>query len=194
MSRPRVPAHPDPAGLELRLSGTGGQGLILAGLMVAEALAAEGWRVAHSQNFEPLSRGGVSRSDVVASTVEVDFPLVTRLDMVIVLDQIAAPVSEGLVKDDGLVLVDSDRVTTPPTGNFRLISLPLTARAIELGNPRVANVLSLGALVELGGICRMQSMEQAVRTHTPRRSLPANLAAMQEGHRMAAAVSRADPG
>ncbi|MCP5115732.1 MAG: 2-oxoacid:ferredoxin oxidoreductase subunit gamma, partial [bacterium] len=66
-----------PDNLEIRLSGAGGQGLILGGLILAEALVKDGWDVAKWQNFEPLSRGGASRSDLVASRGGVDFPLIT---------------------------------------------------------------------------------------------------------------------
>jgi 2-oxoglutarate ferredoxin oxidoreductase subunit gamma len=168
--------------VEIRLSGTGGQGLILGGLILSEALVCEGWNVAQSQNYEPVSRGGVSRSDLVVSKSEVDFPLVTGLDILIILDQIAVPVSDGLVRDDGLVLVDADRVPTPPVGNFKLISLPLTAKAQALRNPRGTNMLSLGAIAALSRICNQESLEQAIRIQTPQRFVTMNLDAMREGY------------
>ena len=63
--------------LEIRLSGSGGQGLILAAGILAEALVAEGRSAAQSQSYEPTSRGGLSRSDLVVSDGEADYPLVT---------------------------------------------------------------------------------------------------------------------
>lgn len=64
---------------QARLSGSGGQGLGLAGRLLADALVAEGWRVALSQSYEPTSRGGLSRSDLVVDGAAVDYPLATDL-------------------------------------------------------------------------------------------------------------------
>ena len=75
--------------LEIRLSGSGGQGLILAAGILAEAFVSEGRTVAQSQSYEPTSRGGLSRSDLVVSDGEADFPLVSELDYLVVLDQVA---------------------------------------------------------------------------------------------------------
>ena len=69
---------------EIRLCGTGGQGLILAGRILADAVVREGRWVAQSQAFEPLSRGGVSQADLVISSSMVDFPLVSDLDFLLV--------------------------------------------------------------------------------------------------------------
>ena len=66
--------------IEIRIGGTGGQGLILAAKMLADALAAGGKRVAQSQTYEPTSRGGFCNADLVVSDAEVDFPLTTALD------------------------------------------------------------------------------------------------------------------
>src|SRR3990172_7649104 len=72
--------------LEVRLSGTGGQGLILAGMILSDAVVLEGKWAAQSQSYEPLSRGGSSRADVVISAEEGDYPLVTEPDFLLVLD------------------------------------------------------------------------------------------------------------
>ncbi len=175
--------------LEIRLSGTGGQGLILGGLILAGALVLEGRMAAQSQNYEPVSRGGVSRSDLVVSTGEVDFPLVTGLDMLVILDQIAVAVSDGLVRRGGLVLADTDRVPAPPSGDFTLCSLPLSARAQALRNARGANMLALGALAALSGMCSQESLQQAIQSRTPQRFVVINTRAMQEGYSMGLAAS-----
>jgi 2-oxoglutarate ferredoxin oxidoreductase subunit gamma len=174
--------------LEIRLSGTGGQGLILGGLILSEALIYEGKTVAQSQSYEPVSRGGVSRSDLVVSASEVDFPLVTGLDILIILDQIAVAISDGLVRADGLVLVDTDRVPSPPEGDFSLFSLPLSSRASALGNERGTNMLALGTIAALSGICRQASLEHAIRAQTPSRFVAINTEAMREGYTMALAA------
>lgn len=174
--------------LEIRLSGAGGQGLVLAGRVLAEALSLEARTVSQSQSYEPVSRGGVSRADLVVSDATPDYPLASALDFLLILDQCAAHTSDALLKQNALVLVDSARVTAPPEGDIALRSLPLTETARALGNPRVANMVALGALIALSGICSPENCQQAVRTKVPQRFVEINLEALEEGARLAAAA------
>ena len=172
--------------LEIRLSGTGGQGLILAAKMLADAQASEGRHVAQSQSYEPTSRGGLSLSDLVSGDGPLAYPLVTGLDLVVILAQEAVPASDGLVGADTLVLVDQDQVTATPPAATNVHQLPLTRTARRLGSPRVANVVSLGALAELHPVCDHQSLEAAVERHTPARFRRLNLVALSEGRSLPA--------
>jgi len=169
---------------EIRFSGAGGQGLILGARILAEALILDGKQVAQSQSYEPVSRGGVSRSDLVISDGSVDYPLVTALDVLLILDQIAAHVSTDLVKSGGVVLADSGRVGDPPQGDFSLYRLPFTETARKLGSERSANMVALGAMLALSSVCSREVVEQALRANTPKRFLDLNLAALGEGYRM----------
>ncbi len=111
---------------EIRFSGSGGQGLILAGLILAEALVREGKRVAQSTSYEPTSRGGLSRADLVVSTGELDYPLVTALNLVVILDPVAVAVSSGVLAPQALVVIDQQIDARPrgdlcnPTAGFAL--------------------------------------------------------------------------
>jgi 2-oxoglutarate ferredoxin oxidoreductase subunit gamma len=174
------------SGLEVRFSGSGGQGLILSARILSEALVAEGRRVAQSQSFEPTSRGGLSRSDLVVGDEDADYPLVTALDYLIILDQAAAAASDGLIKGDALVLADSRRVTSPPAGDLTLHNLPFSDTAIALGSERVANIVALGALVAMSAVCRRDTVEQILRAETPKGYLDLNLEALNKGFEMAA--------
>jgi len=175
------------AQLEIRLSGAGGQGLQLSAGILAEALVLEGRTVAQSQSYEPTSRGGLSRSDLVVGDETPDYPLATALDLLLILDNCAAEASTDLLKPDAVVLADTTRVPEPPRGDFALHLLPLTDTARRLGNERVANIVALGAMVALSAPCRQQSLEQAIRTRTPKGYLELNLEAMREGARLATA-------
>ena len=170
---------------QIRLAGTGGQGLGLAGRLLADALIAEGRHVAQSQTYEPTSRGGSSRSDLVAATGPVDYPLVTSLDYLVLLDQAALEDADDLLDADALVLIDADRVTAPPAGGRALHALHPTAAARALGNPRVANAISLGALVTLSGVCSFETLESVVAKSTPAKYRELNIAALREGKRLA---------
>jgi 2-oxoglutarate ferredoxin oxidoreductase subunit gamma len=175
--------------MEIRFSGTGGQGLLLCGRLLAEALIGEGRTVAQSQSYEPTSRGGVSRSDLVVADAQVDYPLVTALDYLVVLEQSAVAVSNGLIKKGSIVIIDAARVTKPPEGDFLLHALDLSDTARALGNERVTNVVALGAFSALSTACRPDSLEQSVRTGTPKRFMDLNLEALGEGARMALAAA-----
>ena len=174
--------------IEIRLCGSGGQGLLVAGAILAEALTLEGLRVAQSQSFEPTSRGGMSRTDLVATDGAVDFPLATALDCALILDQIAADPTAQLMKPEGLVLADQRRVPHPPRGDFALYALPLVDSAQGLGDPRVANLVGLGALARLANLCSASSLEDAIRSVSPTRFVDLNLEAAAAGRRLTAAT------
>jgi len=168
-------------GFEIRLSGTGGQGLGLGGKMLAAALSSEGMHVAQSQSYEPTSRGGMSRSDLVVTPETADYPLATGLDYLLILDTKAMSTSEGMINDDAVVLVDEELVPNPPEGDFKVYALPLSKTAISLGNLRVTNVVSLGALIALGDICSIETMEAAIKRVTPKKYAQMNLDAVRAG-------------
>jgi 2-oxoglutarate ferredoxin oxidoreductase subunit gamma len=167
---------------QLRLSGTGGQGMILAGRMLADTLIAAGLRVSQSTTYEPTSRGGVSRCDLIVSQAEVEYPLVTGLDYLVVLAQSAVGISNGLINLDGIVIVDAGVVARPPQGDYRLHRLPLIETARRLGNVRVANVVSLGALLALAPVCSLEAIGATVQAYAPARFRALNAEALSAGH------------
>ena len=173
-----------PKDYEIRLSGTGGQGLGLGGKMLAEALCSKGLHVAQSQSYEPTSRGGMSRSDLVVTEQTADYPLATGLDYVLILNDRALSISEGMINDNAVVLVDEELVTIPPEGSFKVHALPLSRTAISLGNLRVTNVVSLGALIALGKFCSLETMEAAIRRITPKKYAQMNLDAVRAGYEL----------
>jgi 2-oxoglutarate ferredoxin oxidoreductase subunit gamma len=170
---------------EIRFSGTGGQGLLLSAKILAATLAAEGRHVAQSQAYEPVSRGGLSRADLVIGEDSGGFPLSSRLDYLLILDAAAVGASDGLLDKKSVVLVDSALVPEPPTGPFTLHSLPFTETAIRLGNRRVANVVALGALVTISGICPLAALETVVKAKTPAKFAALNMEALEAGRVMA---------
>jgi 2-oxoglutarate ferredoxin oxidoreductase subunit gamma len=180
-------------GVEIRLCGSGGQGLLVAGAILAEALTLEGLRVAQSQSFEPTSRGGVSRTDLVGSDGVLDFPLATALDCALILDQIAVGRTARLLKRRGLVLMDQERVSRPPEGDFALHSLALGEVAQGLGDARVANLVGLGALTRLAGLCGDESLDRAIRSTSPARFTDLNLEAARAGRSLSEGMPCADP-
>jgi 2-oxoglutarate ferredoxin oxidoreductase subunit gamma len=173
------------ARLEIRIAGSGGQGLILAGKMLADALASGGRRIAQSQTYEPTSRGGFCNSDLVIAQGEVDFPLVTALDCLVLLDRVAVKPSWPLLKRDAIVIADPRMCPELPESKHRVYRLPLTRCAIELGSERVANIVAIGALALIAKLSDRKTLEQAVRNETPRSFLDLNLDALAAGFRLA---------
>ena len=177
------------ARMEIRIGGTGGQGLILSAKMLADALANAGKRVAQSQTYEPTSRGGFCNSDLVVSDDEVDYPLATALDCLVLLDRMAVEPSWPLLKLGALVIADTRLCPEVPADGHRCHHLPLTRTAIELGSERVANIVALGALAELGSLCDRKALEAAVRGETPKAYLDLNMDALAAGYKLAAGAS-----
>jgi 2-oxoglutarate ferredoxin oxidoreductase subunit gamma len=166
---------------EIRLAGSGGQGLILGMQILFRALGLEGKRAAQSQSYEPTSRGGYCYSDLILSRDPSDYPLVTGLDVIAALSQVGIERSLPFIKPGALVIVDERLVETPPSGPFKLHVLPLSERATAIGSPKVANILALGAMMKLSGVCSRDALEEAVRLETPPKFADLNLAAVKEG-------------
>lgn len=180
--------------IEVRIAGTGGQGLILAARMLAEALVASGWRVAQSQTYEPTSRGGFCNSDLVIAQADVDYPLAASLDCLVLLDRMAVPRSWSLLKPGALVLADTRLCPKLPQSACRALHLPMTRTAIDLGSERVANIVALGALAALADLCDRRTLEQAVLAETPRNFVDLNKAALAAGVRLAEESTIAESG
>lgn len=170
--------------VELRLSGSGGQGLQLSARVLAEALVQAGRTVAQSQSYEPTSRGGVSRSDLVVSDGAIDYPLVTRLDYLVILDEVAAAVAPGLLKPSATILVDEGRVRTPLVGPWQIRRLPFSDMARALGNERAGNIVALGTLTALAAFCPHAAVAAALAAETPAKFLALNQDALAAGWRL----------
>lgn len=166
---------------EVRFSGSGGQGLILSAKLLSAALIAEGYNVSQSQSYEPVSRGGLSRSDLVVSKGQAAFPLSRGLDFLLILDGAAAQASNGLLSAKTLVMVDRDLVPDPPVGDFTLLRLPFVESARKLGNKRIANILALSALISHTGICSSKTLEHVVRQKSPPKFARLNIEAFERG-------------
>lgn len=171
--------------LEIRLSGSGGQGILLIGRILAEALTLEKLNVAQSQSYEPTSRGGLSRSDLVASAEAVDYPLATGLDYLVVLHKIAAGASDSLLKDNSLIVVDSPLAQLYSAPKGRSVLLPISETAKALGSIRSTNMVALGALMTLADICAGETVLKAIEKVAPGKLVESATEAFHEGGRIA---------
>jgi 2-oxoglutarate ferredoxin oxidoreductase subunit gamma len=168
---------------EIRFSGAGGQGLITAGIILAEAAAIiEGKHAAQSQSYGPEARGGASKSEVIISDDPIDYPKATIVDACLAMTQESADKYANGIKEGGILLLDTDFVPREPKGNFKIYKMPITRTAKEdLGREIVANVVALGAMVALTGVVARESAEKAVLAKVPKAFLELNKKAFNLG-------------
>lgn len=168
--------------VEIRLAGEGGQGLILAGVILAEAAAVyDGLHATQTQSYGPEARGGASKSEVVISDEEIDYPKVIEADYLLAMSQEACDRYVGNLRRDGLLIVDSTHVTRLPLDR-QAIQAPITRLAEEATGRRItANVVALGVLVGLTGVVSRKAIEQAVRGRAPKGTEELNLKALVAG-------------
>lgn len=166
---------------DIRLSGSGGQGLILMGLILAEAVGIyEGKYVALTQSYGPEARGGSSKAELVVSDSEIDYPKALKLDLLVCLTQQACDEYYMDLKPEGLLVVDSTFVTQIPVAKF--FEIPFTRIAREkLGKEMVANIVALGALAKLTTIVTPRSLEEALLAKAPKGSEALNREALRAG-------------
>jgi 2-oxoglutarate ferredoxin oxidoreductase subunit gamma len=166
---------------EIRLAGEGGQGMILAGIILAEAAAIyDGKQATQTQSYGPEARGGASRSEVVISDEEIDHPEVLSADVVVALSQEAYKKFAKTVHAGGLLIVDSERVECDPA--IAAIKVPVLRLAQETtGKAITANTVALGLLVGLTGVVSRDAIEKAVTARAPKGTEEMNRKALQAG-------------
>jgi len=166
---------------EIRLAGEGGQGMILAGIILAEAAAIyDGKQVVQTQSYGPEARGGASKSEVVISDGEIDHPEVLAADVVVTLSQEACTKYASSVRPGGLLIVDAEKVVHVPVEGA--IRLPITRLAFEqTGKAITANSVALGVLVRLTGVVSRQALEKAVAGRAPKGTEEMNRKAIAAG-------------
>ncbi|AEG16624.1 2-oxoglutarate synthase [Desulfofundulus kuznetsovii DSM 6115] len=176
--------------IEFRLSGSGGQGLILAGVILADAAIREGKNAVQAQSYGPEARGGASKAEVVVSDGEIDYPKVTCPDVVLAMSQEAANKYAARVKKGGLLIVDSTYVKNIPATPGRVYVFPISRLAREkVGKELVANIVALGILAGLTGAVSRQALEQALLSRIPKGTETLNMQALEAGFEMAKASS-----
>lgn len=171
---------------EFRLSGSGGQGMVLAAVILCEAIAggADRRNVAQTQSYGPEARGGASKTDVVVSEHEIFYPKAMKLDLLLAMTQESLDKYFGDLKDGGTLIIDSTLVTEPP--NVPHFALPFTRLAREeAGHVMVANVVALAAIAALTNIVTREALTEIVMQRAPRGTEDRNRTALEVGFREA---------
>lgn len=177
---------------EARVSGSGGQGIILAGIILAEAAGVqEGRQVVQTQSYGPESRGSACKCDVVISDVEVKYPGVRQLDLLVALTQESCDKYAKELKPDGVLIYDPLLVKKLPEGVAHAYPVEAMHIAERLGRKIAANMVALGGVAALAGVVKKESLEAAVVARSPRGTDAGNREAFLAGYEEAARLRSA---
>jgi 2-oxoglutarate ferredoxin oxidoreductase subunit gamma len=163
---------------EIRIAGFGGQGVILAGLLLGKAAINDGKYAVQTQSYGPESRGGAARSEVVISDQKIDYPKVIEADTVVALSQPAFDKYCRDLKENITIIIDSDLVKSLEN---KVFSVPFTKIADSIGKKVVANSVMLGYLQASTEVVSVESMESTIQENVPENTIQLNLEAFKQG-------------
>lgn len=169
--------------VEMRLSGSGGQGVILAAIIFADAALADGLNAIQTQSYGPEARGGASKSEVIISKDEIKYPKVVKNDILLSLTQKSYDKYVASLDKDGILVVD-ESVNVDENVPYKIYKLPILKTAEEkIGTHMVANIVSVGVLYALlgDGVIAYDTMVKSVSDRVPPATIDKNIKAFEEG-------------
>lgn len=170
------------------LAGEGGQGLIVAGIILAEAASIfEGKHATQTVSYGIATRGGFSKAEVVISNKEIVYPGVEEIDLVLALSEEAYEKYARSLERDAVLIYDEGLVDALKLGKglANTYGIPFTDVAQELGRVGVANIVSLGAITRLTNIVKADSMEKAISRRFSGSAAELNKTAFRRGIELA---------
>lgn len=180
--RPRVGLLADRDFVEVRLGGSGGQGVVLMGIILATAANHDGRCVVQTESYGPEARGGYSRSDVIIAGGPIDYPKLDNADLLVALSQDSAQGYVKTLRRNGIFIYDREIVKAPPAFAGTTIGLPFMQWAKEeTGRIQATNVVALGAVARITGIVSILSLQEAVSEAVPAGTSEVNLKALGRG-------------
>jgi len=168
---------------EIRLSGSGGQGVILAAIIIADAAIEQGLNAIQTQSYGPEARGGSSKAEVIISSDEINYPKIMRANILLCLTQNSYEKYVASLDKDGILIVD-DHVKLTGNESFKVFSLPILRSAHEkFETSMVANIISIGTIYELLGEDTIDKdiMIRSITERVPPVTVQKNIDAFEEG-------------
>lgn len=167
-------------------SGSGGQGVITAAIILAKAAAIfEGKNAIQSQSYGAAARGGATRTDIVIADSEINFPKVLQPNILVSLTQESYNKFSPIIRPGGLLLVDSKYVTIGKKVDAKHRVLPMFDTVLkEIGKPIVFNICMLGALIGITKLIKPESILKVLETTIPKDFMEMNKKALAMGIRM----------
>lgn len=155
--------------LEVRIQGLGGQGIITAGHLIGEAVSLHDRKEAvMTEDYSPYITGGWSRADLVVADEKIDYPLVSRPDILIAMSQDALDDNWKGTATNATIITEAGLVESSAVKNRRVYSVPALSLAEELGKKVVANIVMLGYLTAKTGIASREAMMAAIARRYPK--------------------------
>ena len=172
---------------EVRLSGSGGQGLVTAGMILAYAAILDGKNAVQTQVYGPESRGGACRSEVIIADAEIDYPQVTTPDLCLVMSQESYDRFGPDLKPGGVLIVDNTRITeNEDLGDVKAYASAITETTkIKLGKIVVANMVALTVTNEIVGLVDPENLLKAILSRVPPKFADLNKEAFELGQEIA---------
>jgi 2-oxoglutarate ferredoxin oxidoreductase subunit gamma len=169
---------------EIRFSGYGGQGIIRCGLITGKAVSLYDNKFGTmTQSFGPEARGSACSSQLVVSEDRVLYPYITRPEILVSISQDAYEKYEPELRDDGIMIYDTDLVKLkPPRGQIKVYGIPSTRFAEEMGNRIFANLVMLGFFTAITKVVSPEAMKKALPGLVPKRFLEHNIRAFEKGY------------
>ncbi len=167
-------------------SGSGGQGVITAAIILAKAAALfEDKHAIQSQSYGAAARGGATRSDVIIDDDEINFPKVIQPNILVSLTQDAYNKFSSTIRPGGLLLVDARYVNTEKKVAAKHISLPMYETVMDqIGKPIVFNICMLGTLLGITGLIEPDSIMKVLETTIPKDFMEMNKKSLELGYQM----------
>jgi 2-oxoglutarate ferredoxin oxidoreductase subunit gamma len=168
--------------IETRISGLGGQGVVLAGQILGRAAVYDGKNVVQTQSYGAEARGSMAKSEVIMSDGKIGFPMVRRCDILVAMSQEALDRNLGDLKQGGVLIVDSTYVRKIPEIRAKIFKISATEQAEKtFGDKIYANMLMLGALTKITGIVSEKAIKKGIKDITAKKTVNINEEAYKKG-------------
>jgi 2-oxoglutarate ferredoxin oxidoreductase subunit gamma len=167
---------------EIRITGLGGQGVVLAGKILGRAAVYDEKHVVQTQSYGAEARGSAAKSEVIIADKKIGFPMVRKCDVLVAMSQTALDKHLKDLKENGTLLVDEDLVREVPKIRARVFKIPATKMAeTELKSKIYANVVMLGSLTKTTSIVSQQAVEKAITESVPNKTQENNILGFRIG-------------
>ncbi len=171
-----------PSRTEIRIGGSGGQGVVLAAQILGKAAVLDGKNALQTQAYGAEARGSLAKSEVIVSDGKIGFPAVRKPDILVAMNQEALDKLLKDLKEEGVLIVDRSIVSTMPVTKARTYRLPLTETAKNVfGETIYANMVMLGALTRISSLVSERSMTDAIIESVPAKTVEKNVGAFRKG-------------
>lgn len=169
--------------IEIRIAGTGGMGVILAGVLLGHAAVVHGGLDAvQTQSYGAEARGTAAKSEIIVSSNPIRYPKVREADYSILMSQKAFDMYLPGARKGSVLLVDSDLVDYKGAeDHFEIVPIPAMKTADEMGLRLVSNMIMLGALVKKSGIFPIEALENALKDLVKSKALQLDIDAIRAG-------------